>query len=185
MLKFVTSNRHKYDEVRVVAGRFGTEIEMAELACEEIQADDLEEIAIHSARVCARELDGDFFLEDAGLFVDTLGGFPGPYSSHAYSTIGCEGILDLLARHSNRSAHFLSVICYYDGTFHTFKGTVEGRISARCLGREGFGFDPIFVPVGKEATFAQMGEEKRNVSHRATASEIFFRFLAERGCKGA
>ena len=54
-------------------------------------------------------------VEDDGLFVDSLSGFPGPYSSFVFKTIGNDGILKLLAGSTKRSAYFLSLIAFYDG----------------------------------------------------------------------
>ncbi len=179
MLRFVTSNRHKFEEFSAVASRFGLGIELVSRSRPEVQSDDLEEIAVSSARSCARGLGKGFFVEDAGLFVNALRGFPGPYSSYAYSTIGCKGVLDLLRHKEDRSAFFLSVICHYDGRYRTFTGRVDGRISPRARGSAGFGFDPIFVPDGEARTFAEMGPRKNEISHRARSAEVFFRALRE------
>ncbi len=179
MLKFVTTNRHKFKELRQVATRFDVALEMFDLSYREIQSEDLAKIAVDSARACAESVGGTFFLEDAGLFVHALGGFPGPYSSFVHEKIGNQGILDLLRRKRDRSAHFLSVICYHDGRFHTYEGRVEGEISTEGRGGTGFGFDPIFIPSGFDRTFAEMGDEKVEISHRTRSSEIFFRSLRE------
>ncbi len=186
-LRFVTSNRGKYEEFRRMGSRFGVEIEMVEASYREIQSDDLEEIALDSCRQLAGSLGEGFFLEDAGLFVDSLGGFPGPFSSYVYSTIGNDGILRLLEGEQNRRARFVSVICHFDGEYHLFRGEVAGEISTEKRGEAGFGFDPIFIPEGHTRTFAEMGPKKDLISHRARSSEIFFRTLAEgsaRCCSG-
>lgn len=181
MLRFVTSNRHKFLEFRSVAKRFDLDIEIVEMEYREIQSDRLEEIATQSCLDLAESLGEGFFLEDAGLFIEALGGFPGPYSSYVHSTIGNQGVLKLLRGLKRRSALFLSVICYYDGSCHIFKGEVKGEIALRRSGESGFGFDPIFIPEGYRETFAQMGSEKHRISHRARSAEIFFRTLTERG----
>ena len=178
-IRLVTSNKGKYLEFKRIGTTFGFEIELVETSYREIQSDDLEEIALESCRRLAPSLGRGFFLEDAALFIDSLGGFPGPYSSYVYSTIGNEGILRLLGDYQNREARFISVISYYDGEFHIFKGEVPGMISEAERGRGGFGFDPIFIPLGYQRTFAEMGTEKDQVSHRARSSEIFFRTLKQ------
>ncbi len=179
MLRFVTSNKHKFAEFRTIASGFHVELEMVEASYPEIQSFDLEEIARRSAEECAKDLGQGFFVEDAGLFVDALGGFPGPYSSYVQSTIGNAGILALMRGRTDRSAHFLSVICHYDGRFHIYRGEVEGTICRKPRGAGGFGYDPIFIPRGERRTFAQMGPAKNEVSHRRRSSEIFFRTLAQ------
>jgi len=180
MLRFVTTNRHKFQEVGEVAAGFGIDLEIIERSYPEIQSPDLIEVAKEGARSCTNDLGTGFFVEDSGLFVEKLKGFPGPYSSYVHSTIGNGGILDLLGDSEERSAFFLSVICYFDGEYRIFEGRVEGTISHEARGRSGFGFDPIFKPSGSDVTFAEMGDRKNEISHRSRSAEIFFRSLTDR-----
>jgi XTP/dITP diphosphohydrolase len=179
-MKCVTTNTHKFAEFRRLAVPYGIELDHFDLDYPEIQDDDLGEIAVTGARAVAGTVDEEFFLEDSGIFVQALSGFPGPYSSYVQRTIGNRGIIDLMRRRDDRRAHFLSVICHYDGDFHLYKGRVDGRIAEEARGSAGFGFDPIFIPEGEERTFAEMGVEKNRVSHRGRSSEIFFRTLGNR-----
>ncbi len=171
---FITSNEGKYREVSEMAKKYGVEIEWMRMKYLEPQGSDLEEIARLSALMLAEKIDGKFFIEDSGLFIEALKGFPGPYSSYVFKTIGNEGILKLMEGVENRKAYFKAVVAYYDGKeVHTFTGIVEGEISSEIRGSEGFGYDPIFLYQGK--TFAEMKtEEKNKVSHRKRAFEKFF-----------
>jgi XTP/dITP diphosphohydrolase len=180
MLRFVTTNRHKFLEIEEIAARFGIDLEMIDRSYIEIQSPNLIEIAKEGARTCANDLGKGFFLEDSGLFVEKLKGFPGPYSSYVHSTIGNGGILDLLGDSEERSAYFLSIICFFDGEYNTFEGRVDGTITHEARGQSGFGFDPIFKPTGSDATFAEMGDRKNEFSHRSRCAEIFFRSLTDR-----
>ncbi len=181
MIYFITSNEGKYREVKSVAGKEGIEVKWLRTKYLEPQGDDLEEIARTSAEMLAgRFRDRKFFIEDSGLFVDALNGFPGPYSSYVFKTIGNEGILKLMEGVENRKARFVAVIAYFDGkNVRTFTGVVEGEISREMRGSEGFGYDPIFLYGDK--TFAEMGEEKNAVSHRTIALRKFLDFLKESG----
>jgi XTP/dITP diphosphohydrolase len=121
-----------------------------------------------------------YFVEDAGLLVETLRGFPGVYSAQAFRTIGNEGLLRLLSDARDRSASFRAVVAYVDGPRppRMFTGDIHGRIARTPRGHNGFGFDPIFVPEGHRRTFAQMGpEEKNRLSHRARALDRLARHL--------
>ncbi len=179
MLQLITTNRNKFEEFKEKAQGFGLEIEMTRIDYIEIQHEDLETIALDSARRILKQIRDPFFLEDSGLFVDDLGGFPGPYSSYVFSTLGNQGILDLLGDDKKRAAAFLSIICYHDGKdLHTFRGEARGHISDRKRGKAGFGFDPIFMPQGQELTFAELGSRKNEFSHRALSAEIFFRSVS-------
>ena len=142
----------------------------------EPQGNDLIEIARKSAELLAEKIKEPFFIEDSGLFIEALNGFPGPYSSYVSKTIGNEGILKVMKGVKNRKAFFKAVIAYFDGkNVHIFSGRVDGEISNEMRGCGGFGFDPIFLYNGK--TFAEMGEEKNKVSHRRKALEDFFKWL--------
>ena len=83
-------------------------------------------------------------IEDDGLFIDSLNGFPGPYSSYVFKTIGNNGILQLLKH--NRQAKFCSIIFYYDNkNSKSFEAKIDGTISKSQHG-SGWGYDPIFIP---------------------------------------
>ena len=112
-------------------------------------------------------------VEDDGLFVDSLSGFPGQYSSFVFKTIGNDGILKLLARSAKRSAYFLSLIAFYDGRILSIsEGRVNGKITDRIT-EGGWGYDPIFVPDGTDLTFAELEKNKNEYSHRKRALEKF------------
>ncbi len=176
MIYFVTSNEGKFREVKEIAKSYGIEVEWLKRGYLEPQGNDLEEIARISAEILAKEVREKFFLEDSGLFIPALNGFPGPYSSYVFKTVGNEGILKLMEGVEDRRAYFLAVIAFWDGErVLTFKGRVDGRIAHEMRGERGFGFDPIFEYDGR--TFAEMGEEKNEVSHRRRALEGFFKYL--------
>lgn len=165
---FVTGNEGKAREVRKILGDF----ERRDYDYTEIQSDSLEEIAAYGAQECYREFGQACFVDDSGLFVEALNGFPGPYSSYVYSTIGNQGLLRALEGIDERAAEFRCVVAYYDGDIHTFNGYVGGVISRKERGEGGFGFDPVFEVDGR--TFAEIPmEEKNNLSHRRRAFENF------------
>ncbi|MEM0301740.1 MAG: XTP/dITP diphosphatase [Archaeoglobaceae archaeon] len=175
-MKFITSNEGKFREAKSLAEKFSIEIEWLKMEYEEPQGLELEIIAKRSAEQLAKEIKEPFFIEDSGLFIEALNGFPGPYSSYVFKTIGNKGILKLMTGIPNRKAYFKAVVAYFDGTkVMTFEGIVEGEIATEIRGDKGFGFDPIFLYGNK--TFAEMGEEKNLVSHRRRALEKFFRTL--------
>ncbi len=170
---FITSNRGKFEEARKIGEKYGVEVEWKREEYEEYQGNSLEEIAEKSAMVLSKKIGEPFFIEDSGLFIDALNGFPGPYSSYVFKTIGNEGILKLMEGKDNREARFIAVVAYFDGEkISTFRGEVKGEISKEMRGMHGFGYDPIFLYDGK--TFAEMGDEKNKVSHRRKALENFF-----------
>jgi len=173
VLVFVTSNEGKFREAKRIAEKYGIKIEWKRKEYLEPQGKNLEEIARISAEILSKEIKEPFFIEDSGLFIEALNGFPGPYSSYVFKTIGNEGILRLMEGVKNRRAYFLAVVAFFNGkSVEVFKGKVEGEIAKEIKGEKGFGFDPIFLYKGK--TFAEMGEKKNEVSHRRRALEEFF-----------
>ncbi len=175
---FVTSNEGKFREARSIGERYGVEVEWRKMEYLEPQGSDLVEIAKRSAEILAERLKEPFFIEDSGLFIPALKGFPGPYSSFVFKTIGNEGILKLMEDVEDRRAYFLAVVAFFDGErVMTFEGRVDGSIAREMRGSEGFGFDPIFEYEGR--TFAEMGEEKNEVSHRRRALERLFEYLSK------
>jgi XTP/dITP diphosphohydrolase len=120
------------------------------------------------------------FVEDAGIFINALSGFPGVYSRYVFDTIGNKGILKLLDGSENRSARFVAVIGYKPGdggSIKLFKGEVRGFVSLFPKGESGFGYDPIFVPEGFKRTFGEDTIIKSQVSHRKRAAEGLMKYL--------
>jgi XTP/dITP diphosphohydrolase len=176
---FATNNINKFNEVRRVLAEYKIASAMLRVKTAEIQSDSLSEIAQTSAVDAFRKCNLPVIVEDAGLFVDALRGFPGPYAAYAYKTIGNAGLLKLMENIENRKAAFQSVIAHYDGHVAPvcFEGEAAGKIAneeRRGDGKSGFGFDPIFQPAGNAKTFAEMTVEKKNgFSHRAKAVRKF------------
>jgi XTP/dITP diphosphohydrolase len=127
--------------------------------------------------------DRPFILDDSGLFVDALGGFPGVYSAYVHRTLGYEAILTLLSdlrSPAHRGAVFSTVIGLHTKEAGTtlFRGDCRGTIAADADGSGGFGYDPIFVPEGSSCTFARMDmSQKDRVSHRGKAFRMLFEHL--------
>ena len=179
---FVTSNQHKYNEISSIMQTGGFKVQWRKMKYREIQADTTAEISLDSAKKLAPLLEEEFFLEDTGLYIAALNGFPGPYSSYVQDTIGNSGILRLMDG-SSRSAFFLTVITFYDGTdFHQFSGRLGGSIALEIAGKGGFGYDPIFIPEGESQTLGQLPESAKNsISHRRRAVTAFMEFLTGSG----
>ena len=179
---FVTSNQHKYDEISSIMEKGGFKVQWRKMKYQEIQADTTEEVSLDSAKKLAPLLGEEFFLEDTGLYITALNGFPGPYSSYVQDTIGNPGILRLIDG-LNRKAFFLTVITFYDGTgFHQFSGRLDGSLAREIAGKGGFGYDPIFIPEGESLTLGQLPVfTKNSISHRRRAVTAFMEFLSESG----
>jgi XTP/dITP diphosphohydrolase len=174
MIYFVTSNKGKFAEARAIF----EDLVQRDIGYAEIQADTLEEVALYGMREVAARLQGPVMLEDAGLFVEALKGFPGVYSAYVQKTIGNAGILRLMEGQENRKAYFKSVVAYAEPGMETvmFSGEVHGQIGFEARGKKGFGYDPIFY-VG-DVSLAEMDLENKNqISHRAGSMRALKKWL--------
>ena len=181
---FATGNKGKYEEAAQVANGFGIRLKQLKFNKLEIQSNNLEEIASFASRHAAQATKRPVVAEDAGLFINALQGFPGPYSAYVYETLGYQGILRLMSHTRKRGAYFQAVVayCYPGNSPICFSGIVNGIISPKAKGKYGFGFDPIFIPLKREGqTFAELSvNEKNRFSHRAKAFAKFFSWFAKK-----
>lgn len=176
-LLFASSNRHKFEEARDILAAFGVELNLLRCQLEEIQSYSILDIAERKSAAAFALCGKPVIAEDAALHIDSLGGFPGPYSSYVFATIGNAGILKLVGR--SRSARFASAVAYCDGAKPvSFCAAVSGRISDAARGR-GWGYDPIFIPRGETRTYAQM-PDKNTASHRHASLRKLARWLRTR-----
>ena len=193
---FATNNLHKLEEISALVGEKFTILGLRNLdIAEEIPEDHdtLEENASQKAWYIYRKAGKNCFADDTGLEVDHLGGAPGVYSAR-YARTGSPAFPEMepsagnirklllnLGGIVNRKARFRTIIVLVvNGIEHRFEGIVEGEITTEPSGSEGFGYDPVFRPLGYEQTFAEMDlGEKNRISHRARAVEQLTQFLTQ------
>ncbi len=145
------------------------------------------ENALLKARTIAVATGYATLAEDSGLEVDALGGAPGVQSARYagdppdYAANNAQ-LLATLAEVGDRRARFRTVaaLALPDGRVWTAEGTLEGTIADAPRGRGGFGYDPLFVPLGETRTLAEMSAEEKNaLSHRRRALEGLRPFLTQ------
>ncbi len=168
---FVSSNKNKFYEAKNILSKNGINLGFFKISLREIQAESIKEIAALKVDEAYRQCHKPVIVEDAGLFVESLNGFPGPFSSYVFKTIGNSGILRLVK--TNRKAIFQSVVAYCDNKYGVvlFDAKVEGKISKNSKGK-GWGYDPIFTPKGQNKTYAMLSN-KNQISHRYKALKKF------------
>ncbi len=179
-LTVVTSNDGKFREFSDALFSSRTELVRSTLSYPELQSASLEEVVRFGLDWLSARVEGEFVIDDSGLFIDALGGFPGVYSAYVAKTIGLEGVLKLMEGREDRSAVFVTKLgLFFGGGTHIFSGECSGAITEAAKGKGGFGYDPIFRPEGSGTTFAQMTpEEKNTISHRGQALRMLNEFLA-------
>ncbi len=180
---FVTGNQNKVAEAYGILSPLGFYVEQLFIDGKapdlvEPQAEEIEEIAKYKLEQAVSLTMGTEFeneavlVEDSGLFIDSLSGFPGPYSSFVKETIGLSGILSLMSGETDRGAEFKAVAAvYFKDKIMTCTGICRGFVSENISGDSGFGYDPIFIPEEANGrTCAQLSpEEKSSISHRGFA----------------
>ncbi len=169
---FITSNKDKFKEASSIIN--SVRLKKKDIDYFEVQ-DSIERVSELGAKFAYQKIKKPLIVEDSGLFIDFLDGFPGPYSAYVYDKIGNKGILKLLSGIEKREATFKSVISYFDGDIQeTFTGSISGRISKYIKGNMGFGYDPIFIVENQDKTFGEMETgEKNKFSHRKKAFKKF------------
>jgi len=154
----------------------GYELERIKTTYPEIQADTIDETIIPGLQWLTEKYDRPIMIDDSGLFIDGLKGFPGVYSAYVFKTVGCDGILRLMEGVKNRSARFECCIGFMvpGGKPFIARGVSKGSIPEKKEGTGGFGYDPVFIPEGYSKTFAQLEmADKNKISHRGRAIEAF------------
>ncbi len=167
-LYFVTSNPHKVKEANAILGQT---LKTSSVDLKEVQAIQVHDVVTEKAKEAYKVLGKPLIVEDTGLYINSLNGFPGALVKWLLRSIGAEGVCKLIKDTKDRSAYAETCICYTDGSVvKIFSGKISGTISDAPRGSNGLGWDPIFVPEGHDLTFAEMPmEEKNKVSHRAKA----------------
>ena len=175
MFKIITHNRHKYEEMKKLI----PSLEMLHMEYPEIQADTIEEVIDFALDYLSERIEGNFIIDDSGLFIHALNDFPGVYSAYVFKTIGNEGVLKLMSGVEDRRATFKTVIgLHLEGQNFKLVGLCHGSMAEEARGTNGFGYDPIFIPEGYDKSFAEMStEEKNRISHRGKAVRKLVSFL--------
>lgn len=173
---FVTRNTDKFQEAHSILSERGVRVEMLRVPKLEVQSNSVSEVARRAAAILVDEGYSPVLVEDTGLFIYALEGFPGPYSSYVKATIGNNGLLKLMNTVADRAAVFRCAVAFSrtGDQPSIFEGEAQGRIAFSERGIR-WGFDPIFEPrEGGGLTYAEMTTERKNqISHRRRALEAF------------
>jgi XTP/dITP diphosphohydrolase len=188
-LVFASNNKNKIAEIQQQVGSQFEIVSLEDIGCfVDIPetAETIEGNAILKANYVTENYGLPCFADDTGLEIEALNNEPGVYSArYAGQQKNAEDNMDLvlrkLATETNRKAQFKTIISLnINNQQHLFEGIVKGEITIEKSGNMGFGYDPIFQPVGFSTTFAQMSmEQKAVVSHRGIAVQKLINFLSD------
>lgn len=186
-LVFATNNKHKLEEISRLLENKHEIVSLEAIGCHDDIPEDhdtLEGNALQKARFIKEHYGYDCFADDTGLEIEALDNRPGVYSAR-YAGPGRDSlenmkkVLSEMNNIPNRKACFRTVIALIlNGREYLFEGRVDGEILPEQHGYAGFGYDPIFRPIGFEESFAEMPlDEKNKISHRGRATQKLCEFL--------
>lgn len=172
---FISGNSNKIREVRDMLSKWDIVVKDKVLDVDEIQEKDVEKVAGRKAKDAFDVLRVPVLVEDTGLHIDAMNGYPGSLVKHFLDSIDNAGIMAFLEGKS-RGATAVTAFGYCDssGKVNTFRGEKPGRICDEIKVKNDFDWDCMFIPEGHEETYAQMDPDTKNsLSHRRIALEKF------------
>lgn len=183
-LIIASNNSHKVYEIKqILKDRFDEILSLREAGVNHETVEDgatFAENAMKKAREIAEITGCAALADDSGLCVNALGGAPGIYSAryaadahgHTSDKANCDLLLENLRDVDDRSAYFACTIAlaYPDGRSVLAEGFMHGSIIDTPKGTNGFGYDPIFLPINDTRTVAELTDDEKNaISHRGNA----------------
>ena len=162
-ITYVTGNWSKILSAKQILEPMGIKVDNVKMETTEIQADTVEEVAMHSAKEASERLKCTVLKNDTGLYVEALGGFPGPYTHYVDERLGEDGLLKLMEGEENRNECFIEAFAYceYGKDPIVFKSITKGKIAKEKSGTYGWSWDFIFIPDGYDKTMGNYPDDER------------------------
>lgn len=178
-LTFITSNPKKAEQLGL---HLDFPVEHKKIDLQEIQSLNLEEVVRAKAETAFQKMQSSVLVEDTALTFQSLGKLPGPLIKWFLQELTNEGLCRLLDGYTSRAATATVAFDLFDGKEHVIvTGKMAGTIAPRPRGETGFGWDSIFIPLGKEKTWGEMNsEEQKQTSIRRLALEKLQQHLTKR-----
>ena len=168
----ITGNAGK---VKELSRLLGIQLTSQKIPLPEVQSTDVRVVAAAKAEAAYAQLGRPVVVDDTGLYITAWGELPGALIAWFLDNVGCDGILKMMEGWEDRSARVVTALGYCDEHgVHVFDGELAGTIANSSRGDHGFGYDPIFIPAGKQQTFAELtADDKDAISMRAQAAAKF------------
>lgn len=185
-LIYLTTNPNKVNEANeFFSKKYGFNIEIVNPNFEilEIQASTCKEVAAFSAEYAANKLKTAVLKSDTGLYIDALGGLPGPYNHYFDKQIGIEKFLELLKNEKNRKARIehCFAFCKPGNKAIVFSGGGTGTIAYEARGKRGMWHDKFFIPDGETRTLSELRDidYEKEASYWGDAKDQFAKWYKE------
>ena len=175
---FISSNSFKIKEVQEILSSASINVSGYSLKINEIQSESMRDIVIDKAIKAYKVLRRPLIVEQTGLHISDFGNLPGGLTQIFWDALQADKFCQYFSDKGIVSAE--TVVAYCDGKkVYTFSGEIEGSIVSIPRGDRSFQWDCVFQPSGYLQTFAELGEEKNNISMRRKALEKLRTFLEE------
>lgn len=177
---FLSSNKYKIAEVQAILNSETISVLPRNEKINEIQSNDMEEIAIDKAIKAFMNIGRPVIVEQTGLLLRDFGNLPGGLTQIFWDSLEADNFARYFSATETALVVAKTVIAYCDGrTIKTFEGEIEGRIVSPPRGNRDFQWDCVFQPIGYEETFAEMGEKKNDISMRKIAVQKLKEYLGD------
>jgi XTP/dITP diphosphohydrolase len=169
-VRFLSRNPHKIAEAQAILVPLGVTVVPVRVEIDERQTDDIEKLVRQKAIEAIHQIGHPIFVEQTGLYLASLNGFPGGLTQVFWDTLEADRVAHL---YGSDEVSARTRIGYCDGRrIHQFEGELSGRIAPEPRGDRAFQWDCVFIPDGETETFAQMGPIRKNaISMRRRALE--------------
>ena len=161
-LIFTTTNKYKINSASLVLKKYDINIIGYDVAVPEIQADTVEEIILDKVAKCYKIVGKPLVAMDSGIFIEALNGFPGPYTKYVISSIGEDGLINLVKPLTNKNCFVQRTIGYTDGIkTKIFISRGYGEIIEDKRGKNGLNYDLVFYVPTLKKTLAELSDEEK------------------------
>lgn len=181
-IRFVSSNKFKIGEAEAILSGSSVAVIPVNLKIEELQTQDTRRLVKDKALRAFEDIGRPLFVEHTGLYLPYMNGLPGGLTQIFWDSLKADKFAELFGKAADNTVAARTVIGYVDGKqFFVFEGEINGTVAAEPRGNRDFQWDCVFVPDGHNATFAELGDVKNDISMRRRALDSFAEFLRDRG----
>lgn len=180
LLYFVSNNEFKIKEAIEIVNPKLIEIKPLKLKIDEIQSEDAKKIVEDKALKAFAHVRRPLFVEHTGLYIENFGELPGGLTQIIWDALEADKFCDYFGNKANSTAIAKTTLGYCNGKkVFVFEGSIMGEISESPRGDRAFQWDCVFIPDGYDKTFAELGDEKNNISMRKIALHAFSEHLVK------
>ncbi len=179
-IRFLSGNSRKIAEATVILAACNVEVVPVNIDIPELQTPDIKLIVRDKTLKAFGKLGHPLFVEQTGLYLERMNGFPGGLTRVFWDSLGPEKMCRIFGHDGETGVVARTRIGYCDGKkIHQFEGSISGRIAEEPRGDPSFQWDCVFVPDDYDQTFAELGEVKNKISMRRRALDAFAKHLQE------